>query len=280
MLFLLALLALPAHGGGLQPRTSREALPAREIERPLVLPKGWTELRVQLQRGRGEGPDLPLRLTTAATTIIHGLLPGHHVRLTAPWHQAQGGGMRATGPGDVQIGWRTSLLRREPPNQAVALELSWTAPSAPDASEIPLGTGTPELTAALSGRRQLGGLGLTAWASATRRFPGRSGITELQMLDPGDRADLAVEALLQLAPLVVAAEPRLIARRSARVDDQTVDDGGVGAVLGLRATLQVTRAFDLEGVGSLTLRELPGGLAEPLTLGSCRSWGGAVTGRF
>lgn len=101
---------------------AREPLSARPIERPAVLPKGWTEL------GFMGGLD------RAATGIRYGLGAQVDLGLGQAWS--------ADGLGSVRMSVRRSLFEREPPMTSIALELGWTEPvagaarSAPDAGLV------------------------------------------------------------------------------------------------------------------------------------------------
>lgn len=247
----------------------REPLPAREVERGLVLPKGWTELAVALGRKRaderwsdaGEAVALDGRYTllTEQVALRHGVAPGHELWLVVPWHQARLEGDDAAveaGLGDVRFGWRWQLLRREPPSTALAIELAWEAATADEGPTLPLGAGTSELWFGVAGRRQLGGLALTARVDAVHRLTGRvaylsEGREPSQLLSPGDLVVGSLEALLQAGPLLLSATPRLGWRGDARVGPDTgalrrLDDtDATFADLRLGVGLALTRAVEL-----------------------------------
>jgi len=102
-----ALLGL-ALAGGLTHRTTREPLPARWVERPVVLPAGWKQLDLHVAPGgvlgaRGRlslGPAVELRAAGATDDAVQ----------------------------PIEVGAALALGRREAPARSVALELGWEAP--------------------------------------------------------------------------------------------------------------------------------------------------------
>jgi hypothetical protein len=122
----------------------RDPLPALAVERPLALPRGWTQLELgtlaQGPRRLWDG-----RLRYGALRGLELFLQGGLVRQQGLW-----------GPADPGFGARLQLLRREPPNTAAALEITWRAPygAAPDG--VALAPGTPELGLTGQLQRQAG----------------------------------------------------------------------------------------------------------------------------
>ncbi len=167
-----AWLSPAAFAAGVQAPASREPLPAREVERPILVPKGWTDLAAtaQLQGRRGN------RQWAENLAIRRGLLPNHEVGISLSF----------TGGTEVRpsLGWRWSLFRREPPSTELAVEASWSDPG--------------EVVAGLAFRRQIGGLRLTA------RVAGVQDYSEATLSGRG-----SLEALLQAGLLVFAATPEV-----------------------------------------------------------------------
>lgn len=251
----LLLLAGLAHGA-IGP--SREPLPALEVERGLVLPKGWTELVVAVGRKRATeawsaaGDPVPLGGVfvrwTESLTLRHGLLPGHEVWLSVPWHQQRFQDRRASGVGDVSFGWRVGLLRTEPPGAAVALELGWTGALGATTSELPLGSGASAGTVGIAARRRFGLLALTGRVGWTHRFPGEVGTLPGpdRVVAPGDLLAGEGEALLQGGPLHLVARPRVARRGAARAGQER------GALRVLRGTDALTLDLTLSAALALT----------------------------
>ena len=94
-----------ATGGGLTHRTTREPMPAREVERPLVLPAGWTVLR--------------------GDAGVDG------VGVSGRWSVTQGLELSATGATGLpwSVGGAVQLGRGEAPARSAALGLRWTPPT-------------------------------------------------------------------------------------------------------------------------------------------------------
>jgi hypothetical protein len=109
---MLLLLAAAAQAG-LQP--SREPLPAREVERGIVLPLGWTEVGAD---GGARGVSLAARNGTA-----RGLALAAAVDLDAD------------GLAETRIAADLGLIWREPPAVAWAARLAWRQPWADAAAE-------------------------------------------------------------------------------------------------------------------------------------------------
>jgi hypothetical protein len=122
----------------------RDPLPALAVERPLALPRGWVQLElgtlVQGPRRRWGG------------RLRYGALRGLELFWDAGLVHQQG----LWGPSDPGLGVRLELLRREPPNTALAIELSWTAPYGAEPQGVPLASGEPELGLVGQLQRQAG----------------------------------------------------------------------------------------------------------------------------
>lgn len=96
----------------------RERLSARQIERPVVEPKGWAELHGIAAAGE------------VGTEIRYGLGPSVDLGMAEAWS--------IVGLDAVRMSVRRSLYEREPRMTSLALDLGWTVPvvgsgdSAPD----------------------------------------------------------------------------------------------------------------------------------------------------
>ena len=162
-----ALLSAPAEGAGFEAKTSRQPLPARQVERPILIPKGWTDIEVSMRVDR---PWAKVARAQDRLMIRRGLLPRHELFLSMDLDL------------DATMGWRWSIFRAEPPMTAVALESSWSAPGI--------------VQTGLALRRQVGGLRLTGRGAGIVRYE-----------DPQVGGLFSVEALLQAGLLVFAATP-------------------------------------------------------------------------
>lgn len=258
---------------GLGPRTSREPLPAREVERALVAPKGWTALGVGLERANAsegwsaDGDPTPLAAPwtrwTVDLTVRHGLAPGWDVFASVPWHRSDAF-ERQGGVGTARVGTRLSVQRAEAPNRSVAVELAADAPlgasrgaapslaSGPTAGVLPLTPGTGALRLGLLGRRAVDGLLLDGAVTGVVRPAGRP-LWHPGRIDPGDGLEARAAIGLQAGPVLAGPTGELVARgpvRTAPIGGTLVPvprSAGVEGTLGARVLLQVSRGFELDG---------------------------------
>jgi hypothetical protein len=235
-----------------EPRTMREALSTREVERGLLLPKGWVELSAGFDRHRGIGAwspegnpepfdDADWRYDTWRPTVRYGLGPRVELWGQVPFHRARltndalGTDTRDSGIGDPRFGARFELYDREPKRTSVALELAYKGPAAQESPGTYIGgpenvsafvftTGTPDLSVGLGAKQALGPLALTVHGAYVRRFSAVVQYVvetdELQFLgriDPGDLWTAAAELGLQLGPLWLAGGPRYTRRGVTRL---------------------------------------------------------------
>lgn len=212
MILCAALCAVAAAG-------DRDPLPARWIERPLVLPRGWARAEASLAL-HPEGGSAPLQALEARRDVLTltlglGILPRIEGFLVLPCVRAvaEPGAMDAPGAdepspeatapglagdpgqavvepglvgsprwgaGDPTIGAWLALLRAEPPSRSLALQLAATTPHGALGGALPLDVGLSALHAALWGRLQLGGIGLEGQLGGTAWLPGPVGWLDAQ----------------------------------------------------------------------------------------------------
>jgi hypothetical protein len=127
--------------GGFTHRPSREPLPAREVERPLVLPSGWTELTLGGAASGSLGAGARLSLGS-----------GVEVAASAPWSSHQG----AWGASSPTLGAAWSPWAREAPSRSVCLRGRYTPGEGASGFGPEAATGVARAEA----RRQWGGLQL------------------------------------------------------------------------------------------------------------------------
>lgn len=203
-------LALPdvSDAGGFEAKTMREPLSSREVERPIILPKGWLEvgLYADVKNAQSEwGPDGEViwfdgaadqdgtttnwLYTTETFKIHYGVaqraemyweIPFHYVRLT---NSSLGTDTDGVYLGDPRFGAGFSLLRSDAPLTSVVTRVEFKVPGG---NETPgsyiagpgtyrsfvTSTGTPDLRMALEGKRQFGIFGLQGSAGYVYRFSG------------------------------------------------------------------------------------------------------------
>jgi hypothetical protein len=203
-------LALPdvSDAGGFEAKTMREPLSSREVERPILLPKGWLELGLtaDMKQANSEwGPDgdviwfdgaddadgttTTFLYTTETLSIRYGVaqraelfwhLPFHYLKLTNP---ALGTDTSGLYMGDPKFGVGFSLFGSDAPLTSVVARMELKAPAG---NETPgsyiagpstyrafiTSTGTPDLRMAVEGKRQFGIFGVHGAAGYLYRFSG------------------------------------------------------------------------------------------------------------
>lgn len=224
------------------PKSSREVMPAREVERPLDLPRGWTEFTLshQVKLGTGkwspDGEMVPFdsaRWTYHTTTLEwrFGMSRRAEIGWDVPFHIANltndklGTDTTAASIGDVRFRYRYRIYEEEAPMTALVAELEIKGPTGRETPSTYTGgplqvsnfvftSGQWDVYAGVAGRRQIGPLALTARLGYERRF---SGLAQFVIetndnqfvgrIKPGDRIHANIEAMIQLGPFAIAARP-------------------------------------------------------------------------
>ena len=232
----LALLADTAHAAAFQPKTMRDPLSAREVERGLILGKGWLEFAVGVDYKKADGywdqdgvaadfTDASFLYTTERVGIRYGIarraelfwnVPAHFVQLT---NATLGTDTAQWGLGDPSFGVRTELYRSSAPLTSIVAVFSYKAPAANEAPGNYIGgpstfdsfvmtTGTPDGSVAIQAKRQFGPAAVTAGGAYVHRFGGLvQYIIETEQnqfqgrIKPGDLVILDADVLLQLGPV-------------------------------------------------------------------------------
>ena len=240
--------------------STREPLPARTIERPVVLPKGWTELTERVEHGfarRGfddDGRATPLEQRwstwTATTTLRLGLAPGFELFAAVPVVHSR---FRVD-----QLGFGTSVIggrygfHGDAPSRSVAVELAGRLPlgfteGSLTQGALPTSTGNVDLTLAVLGRFGWNGLVLDGRIEGWQRFAERPAWTSSRFR-PGRRLDTEGSVRIQAGPLVFGPHARGSLRERAHVDGAPTGVGGVTLALGGLVALELTRGVELFGV--------------------------------
>lgn len=248
---LLAQLAPEARASAWEAKTNRDPLAARELERPLVLGRGWLEVglgsdikvatgywgpsgealefeharflhttqRLDLRYGVTRRSDLYLRVPVLYLNLTNDLLGTD----TSGWYW-----------GDPRFGWRYELLR-VPEKTSVAGVLEMKAPAGNEAPggyiagpstfrEFVTTTGTPDLRLGLEARQRVGPVALTGEVGGVYRF---SNIVQyvietrrnqfLGRIKPGAQAYAELNLMAQLGPAYVYVEPGVEVHRATAV---------------------------------------------------------------
>ncbi|MCO4744369.1 MAG: hypothetical protein KC912_06235 [Proteobacteria bacterium] len=256
-----------------QPKRSRAPLSALEVERGLVLPKGWVEIEVVHASGkvRGEWTSTGTVEPVDAEWTQHrqvlrtrfGVAPRLEAFAFLPIHQAHTDGFQAA-VGDAGAGVRWEVFSTDLPTTSLAIESGFSGASGPEPRALPgryerenpltFNGGTPSVWLAMALRRQVGPLVVGLRAGRRVLFPGVVGHSVGEM-DLGDQWRASGTVLLQGGPLVLAASPSWVFRGQTRFRGQAVPDSeGHDVRLLMRAEVHVSRGFEVGFLSDLHLR--------------------------
>ncbi len=250
LLTALVLTTAPAEAAGFQAKTMRSPLSAVEVERPLILGRGWLELGfgadVKVATGYWGDGGKPLEwdsakwlYTTQRADLRYGIsrrgeiyasVPFHYVKLT---NDALGTDTDDFGIGDPHFGWRVEWFHRDAPTTSIISEVDMKVPTGSESAATYIGgpntvssfvmsTGTPDLSIAAKGRQQFGPIALDASLGYVHRF---SAVTQyvieveqyqfLGRFRPGSEVRADVGALAQVGPVAVGADALFRLRSAA-----------------------------------------------------------------
>lgn len=193
-------------------KTMREPLPTKEVERSLILPKGWLQLELAYDHHVGtgawtaDGKKRPFEnaswtYETQRARISYGLSPQFELYWELPFHEghltndALGTDIRDGGMYDPRIGVKYELVQRdpsaplgsdvrpEPGNTSVAILVDYKGPAGKESPGTYIGgplnmsgfvftSGTPDLTVGIAAKQQVGPLALTGRVDYVHRFGG------------------------------------------------------------------------------------------------------------
>lgn len=214
----------------------RAPLPLRELERALVLPRGWIEGEIGFDyksatggwTDEGETDEwaaLEWTYTTQRLGFRYGAVSNGELYWEIPFHYVQlldtnsDAAAETFGLGDPAIGWRQQVYGRFIPTTSVALDVRLKLPTqfepaadlsatSQTTSAIPLSTGQADLAMGAHAKQQVGMLGLQGSLGFVHRFPGPSqldlpigGYPEGDRFKPGSEVRAAFQPSLQFGPL-------------------------------------------------------------------------------
>jgi hypothetical protein len=238
--------------GAFTAKAMREPLSGREVERGLLMPKGWLELSLGYERkvsraawsDAGERDDWDSAVWTYQTqraALRYGLGPRIELGWDVPLHQAHlqndvlGTDTKDWSVGDPRFHGRFELLEKEAPTTSLALELAYKAPAAKESPGTYIGgpinvsafvftTGTPDLSIGLGGKQQFGPASVEVHAAYVRRFSAVvQYLVELEnfqflgRIKPGDLVVVSGDVLLQAGPVALHGGPRITQRGLTRI---------------------------------------------------------------
>ena len=199
---------LDAHAAAFEAKTMRETLSAREVERPLILGKGWVEFGLGMDYkvasgawdGSGEQLDwsadageafdgarftyttqrLGLRYGITRRGELYWTVKSHHISLA---NDQLGTELSQFGLGDPRFGYKFELFRSLAPVTSVILYGDYKAPAGNESpgnyvggpttfSSFIMTTGTPDAEFGLRAKRQVGPIALEGGVGYIQRFSG------------------------------------------------------------------------------------------------------------
>jgi len=223
----------PAEAAGFQAKTMRAPLSAFEVERPLVIGRGWLELGVGLDvkpatgRWSPEGEVVPFSSaawmhTTERLEIRYGIARRGEVWMTVPYHYVRltndtlGTDTADHGIGEPRFGWKLEWLREDAPTTSLITNISAKVPTGSEAPGTYIGgpntvehfvfsTGTTDLDLQVAGRKQSGALAVTGTVGYTHRFSGvTQWVVETENLQFGGRFKPGSSVYASVEPMVQA----------------------------------------------------------------------------
>ncbi len=242
MWLLSALFVFPqAEAAGFQTKTMRAPLSAVEVERPLVIGKGWLEASFGYDQKIADGAwgaegealawsSAKWLYTTERLDIRYGIsrsaefywhIPFHYVQL---YNDELGTNTSGFGVGEPRFGWKLELFNRAIPTTSVALDLQYKMPTGQETagtfvggpntvSTFPMSSGQADLAAFLRGKRQMGPIAVEAALGYVHRFSGVSQfVVEVDQYQfagrfkPGSEVRAELSPMVQLGPVAIHAD--------------------------------------------------------------------------
>ena len=248
----LALQPGTAHAAGFQAKTMRDPLSTREVERGLVLGKGWLEFGLggdyKIANGYwdadGEAVDFDhasFLYTTQRLTVRYGVarrgelfwhMPTHFVRLQ---NDALGTDTARWGIGDPVFGYKWEAFRSMAPATSVIAYGWYKAPAGNEApgnyvggpttfTNFVLSTGTPDIDLGVQGKRQVGPASVRLGLGYTYRFSNLSQwVSETEYnqfatrIKPGNVAHGELELMVQAGPVALRGIAAALSRDVTRL---------------------------------------------------------------
>lgn len=236
----------------------RAELSAVEVERPLVIGRGWLEfgLGADIKNATGywsstgdamDFENASWLYTTERLDIRYGIarrgelywnVPFHYVNLS---NDALGTDTSDFGIGDPRFGWKREWFRRDAPLTSVVTDLQFKMPTGKEAPATYVGgpntvtgfvlsTGTLDAALYLRAKQQAGPLAFTGSVGYVHKFSSVTQyvleVEEYQFLGrfkPGDEVQAGLEVMAQLGPIALSGDALYRMRMVAEVG--TTSDG-------------------------------------------------------
>ena len=256
---ILALLPETAEAAGFQAKTMRAPLSSIDVERPLILGKGWLQFGFGYDYKFAYGQWSPegevvvwdyarWLYTTERIDIRYGIsqradfywnIPFHWVALV---NNELGTDTRAFGIGDPHFGWRLEWFGRNAPIQSLVSEVDLKFPAGSESpgsyvggpntvTTFPLSSGQSDLSLGARYKHQFGPFAITAGAAYIYRF---SAVTQyvletneyqfLGRFKPGAEVRIEVSPMVQIWHIALGAD---IITRARTVAKMGTTSGGI-----------------------------------------------------
>ena len=243
-----------ALAAGFEAKTMRDTLSAREIDRGLLIGKGWLEFGLgadwKVATGAWGSDGEPIEWDSTGTEwlystqrldIRYGITrrgefywqaKTHYVQLT---NDTLGTESAQLGIGDPRFGYKFELFRTVAPLSSVIAYGEYKAPAANESpgnyvggpttfNSFVMTTGTPDLEVGLRGKKQFGPIAVEGGAGYVRRFsaPVQYAIETNNnqfagRVKPGDEVHLEGSLMLQAGPVALYGGGRYVSRDEFRL---------------------------------------------------------------
>ena len=241
-----------AAAAGFEAKTMRDSLSVREVERGLIIGRGWLEFgfnnSVKQADGYWSADGEPVDFesaewlyTTHSLDIRYGLSRRAELRWSQPVHymrlgnESLGTDTSQLALGDPSFGYSLELLRSSEPLTSWVVYADYKGPGGTESpgsylggpmnvSHFVVSTGTPDIDVGTAAKTQMGPLALQAGVGFTNRFSAvvqyAIEITEYQFggrVKPGNIVHMDGGAMLQVGPVALGGSMLYQARQETKV---------------------------------------------------------------
>jgi hypothetical protein len=241
-----------AQAAGVQAKTMRETLSAREVERGLLIGKGWFEVGLGTDIKKADGywsaegepvdwDNARWTWSTQRASFRYGLTKRSELFGTVKWHYARlqnealDTDVSDFGLGDPTFGYKFEWFKSLAPVTSLISYVQYKGPAGNESpgnyiggpstfSSVIMTTGTPDLEFGARGKRQIGPVGITVGGAYVRRF---SNVVQYVVetdfnvfngrIKPGDITKVDGELLLQLGPVALQGGGMVQMRKATEI---------------------------------------------------------------
>ncbi len=255
----------------------REWLGARPVERPLVLPRGWSEAAVAWDHDRVDGGFgdngrrqewvRPMRMDAVTTSLRLGLASRVEAFASIETVRLATDDQRRVGVGPARIGARVELLASKLPLSSLAAELVFQPPigtnipsttqlSAPAGTDLAVGTRASEFLPAIRFRQQLGPLRFETGLVASMSLSTGANASD-ERTNWGNGVGLDGSGLVQVGPVAIATRVSAVRWGDDLLNGVRVPSAGWHVSICGGGIMSVNRSVDFVLTWQHTLRGRP-----------------------